>query len=64
MVVLIGLGGPISWPPRSSDLTPRDSSVWGYVKDKIYVSILPANLEKLRPLIREAVDTIDVDMIR
>uniref|UniRef100_V5G1N2 DUF4817 domain-containing protein n=1 Tax=Anoplophora glabripennis TaxID=217634 RepID=V5G1N2_ANOGL len=33
----IGRGGPISWPPRSPDLTPLDFFVWGYVKDKVYM---------------------------
>jgi hypothetical protein len=28
----IGRGGPISWVPRSSDLTPLDFYLWGYVK--------------------------------
>ena len=28
----IGRGGPISWPPRSPDLTPLDFFFWGYVK--------------------------------
>jgi len=27
--------GTIAWPPRSPYLTPLDSSVWGYFKDKV-----------------------------
>jgi hypothetical protein len=54
----------IAWPPGSPDLTPLDFSVWGYVKDKIYVSVFLASLEELRAWISEAVATTDVDMIR
>jgi hypothetical protein len=29
----IGIGGPITWPPRSPDLTSLDFLFWGYIKD-------------------------------
>ncbi|GFV30851.1 transposable element Tcb2 transposase [Trichonephila clavipes] len=29
---LISRFGPVNWPPRSSDLTPLDYFLWGYVK--------------------------------
>ena len=32
----IGRGGPISWAPRSPDLTPLDFFLWGYIKAKVY----------------------------
>jgi hypothetical protein len=32
----IGRGGPISWAPRSPDLTPLNFFLWGYIKTKIY----------------------------
>jgi len=48
---------------RSTDLTPLDFSVWGYVKDKVSVPHLPASLVELRARIAEAVATIDVDVI-
>ena len=32
----IGRKGPISWPPRSPDLTPLDFFFWSYVKKKVY----------------------------
>ena len=35
------------WPPRSPDLTPCDFSFWGFVKDTVFVSPLPANLQDL-----------------
>ena len=28
----------LSWPPRSPDLTPCDCFLWGYVKDRVYLS--------------------------
>lgn len=32
----IGRGGPISWPPRSPDLTALDYCLWGSFKDAVY----------------------------
>lgn len=32
----IGRVGPISWPPRSPDLTPLDFFVWGFLKQEVY----------------------------
>jgi hypothetical protein len=36
--VWIGRGGPVTWPPRSPELTPLYFCLWGYVKDAVYVS--------------------------
>ena len=63
----IGLHGPddrayLQWPPRSPDLTPCEFFLWGFVKDKIYVPSLPANLSELRDWIREAVAAVIPDM--
>ncbi|GFS82100.1 transposable element Tc3 transposase [Trichonephila clavipes] len=33
---LISRFGPVSWPPRSCDLTPLDYFLWGYVKSLVY----------------------------
>ncbi|GFV53058.1 uncharacterized protein TNCV_4644171 [Trichonephila clavipes] len=33
---LISCFGPVNWPPRSCDLTPRDYFLWGYVKSLVY----------------------------
>jgi len=32
----LGRGGPISWPPRSPDLTPLDFFLWGHIKTLVY----------------------------
>ena len=64
----IGCHGPddrayLQWPPRSLDLIPSDFFPLGFVKDKVYVPPLPANLPKLRDRIREAVAAITPDML-
>jgi hypothetical protein len=37
--------GPIPWPPRSSDITPLDFFMCGYVKDIVY-KILMSSLDE------------------
>ena len=32
----IGRGGPIPWPPRSTDLSPLNFFLWGYIKNTVY----------------------------
>jgi transposase len=32
----IGRNGPVTWPPRSPDLTPLDYFLWGYLKSEVY----------------------------
>lgn len=34
----IGRHGPVHWPARSPDLSPLDFFLWGYVKDRVYVT--------------------------
>jgi hypothetical protein len=51
------------WPPRSPDLTPCDFFFWGYVNDKVFVPPLPQDLQQLRQRIRDAVDSIDQDLL-
>ena len=53
----IGNNGPINWPPRSPDLTPMDFSIWGYIKDLVYLTT-PANLDDLKLRIQLACDKI------
>ncbi|KAJ4452300.1 hypothetical protein ANN_03820 [Periplaneta americana] len=43
----IGRGGPIAWPPRSSDLNPLDFYLRGYLKLLVYSSPVP-DLESVR----------------
>jgi hypothetical protein len=44
----IGWGGYTFWPPRSPDLTPLDFSLWGFVKDKVYVPPVPITVINLK----------------
>ncbi|GBO37895.1 hypothetical protein AVEN_81984-1 [Araneus ventricosus] len=32
----IGRGGPVAWPPRSSDLNPLDFFFWEHMKSLVY----------------------------
>jgi len=52
------------WPPRSSDLTPRDFFLWGYVKDNAYKPPFPQNVRELKDRIGAAVQTIDGNMLK
>ncbi|GBN93349.1 hypothetical protein AVEN_107077-1 [Araneus ventricosus] len=51
-------------PPRSPDITPCDFSLWGFVKDKVYVPPLPRNLEDLRTRIGNALNLVTPDMLK
>jgi hypothetical protein len=38
----------IAWPPHSPDLTPLDSFLWRFSKDRVFVPTLTANVIELR----------------
>jgi len=52
VVAWIGHGGMMAWPPRSPYLTPLDCTMWGYIKDRVFVPTLLASLEELLTWIR------------
>jgi hypothetical protein len=54
----------LAWPPPSPDATPCDFFLWGYVKDQVYVSPLPASIPELKVRIRTAIETITSDMLQ
>jgi hypothetical protein len=60
----IGRAAPIAWPPCSPDLTPLDFVFWGFVKDRVYVPPLPANVAELRTRITAAVAEVTPEMLR
>jgi hypothetical protein len=60
----IGRAAPIAWPPRSPDLTPLDFFLWGFVKDRVFVPPLPANVVELRTRITAAVADVTPEMLR
>ena len=37
---VISRTGPVEWPPRSCDLTPLDSFLWGHIKSLVYANKL------------------------
>ena len=53
----------LRWSPRSPDLTPCNFFLWGYVKDLVYVLLLPRDMEDLQTRITEALATIDNAML-
>ena len=59
----IGRDGPISWPPRSPDITPLDFFLWGYVKDIVY-RIKVRDITDLKQRISNAIATIDEVMFQ
>jgi hypothetical protein len=54
----IGRTGSIAWPPRSSDFF-----LWGFIKDRVYVPPLPANLTEPKARITAAVAEVTPDML-
>ncbi|GFU38724.1 uncharacterized protein TNCV_970551 [Trichonephila clavipes] len=39
----IGCGGPVTWPPRSPDLSSLDYFLWGHLKNLIYATPLDSD---------------------
>uniref|UniRef100_A0A1L8EI80 Putative transposable element n=3 Tax=Haematobia irritans TaxID=7368 RepID=A0A1L8EI80_HAEIR len=58
----ISRNGPVSWPPRSCDLTPLDYFLWGYVKSKVYRN-KPATIPALEDNISEEIRAIPAEML-
>ena len=52
------------WPPRSPDMTPCDFFLWGYVKERVYVPPLPADLDELTNSTTAAVNSVTEDTLR
>ena len=50
-----------SWPPRSPDMTPCDFFLWGYIKERVCVPPLPADLDELTNRITAAVKSVAED---
>jgi hypothetical protein len=54
----IGRGGPISWAPRSPDLSPLDFFLWGYIRTNIYKTRIK-DLDDLKTRITEEIQSIE-----
>ncbi|GFV51852.1 transposable element Tc3 transposase [Trichonephila clavipes] len=59
---LISRFGPVSWPPKSCDLTPLDYFLWGYVKSLVYAD-KPQTLDHLEENIRRVIAYIRPQML-
>ncbi|GFU35878.1 transposable element Tc3 transposase [Trichonephila clavipes] len=59
---LISRFGPVSWPPRSCDLTPLEYFLWGYVKSLVYAD-KPQTLDHLEDNIRRVIADIRPQML-
>ncbi|GFX99680.1 transposable element Tc3 transposase [Trichonephila clavipes] len=59
---LISRFGPVTWPPRSCDLTPLDYFLWGYVKSLVYAD-KPQTLDHLEDNIRRVIADIRPQML-
>ena len=46
------------------DAKPCDICLWGYVKDQVYISPLPASIPEPKVRIRTAIETIAADMLQ
>ena len=58
----IGRDGPTPWLPRSPDIIPLDFFLWGYVKDKVFLTPVP-DITNLKEGITDALATITEDML-
>ena len=58
----IGGGGPITWPPRSPNLTKLDFFLWGYVKELVYHEP-PTTMENMQDRIRVAFQLVNNQML-
>ena len=53
-----------NFPPRAPDATPYDFFLLCYVKDQVYVPLLPTSIPELKVRIRNAIETITADMLQ
>jgi hypothetical protein len=53
----------MKWPPRSPDLTQCDFFLLGYVKEQVFVPLLPLNIDELKLRITASIETIDRTML-
>lgn len=56
--------GPWDWPPRSPDLTPLDSYLWGTMKERVYAGTAIENRRDLENRVRLAFEELDPEEIR
>ena len=52
---------PVEWPPRSCDLTPLDSFLWGHIKSLVYAN-KPASLDDLKDNNQREIANVPVEI--
>jgi len=55
--------GPITWQPRSPDLSTLNFFLWGYIKNIVYAEKI-RNIQHLQERITSAFETVTRDMIQ
>ena len=58
---VISRNGPVSWSPRSCDLTPLDYFLWGYVKSMVWAN-KPTRIDKLRTNVERELAAVSADL--
>jgi transposase len=53
----IGRSGPIPWPARSPDLSPLDFFLWGYVRERVFVTA-PRDIDDLKERVRSTLSAV------
>jgi hypothetical protein len=53
----------VRWPPRSPDLTPCDFSLWGCVKEQVFVPPPSLNIDELKLRITAAIERVHRNML-
>ena len=59
----ISLYNTVEWPPYSPDLTAPDFFLWVYLKNRIYKSPRPRNLDQLKENICQEIQHIPLEML-
>ena len=60
----IGRAGPISWPPRSPDLSINDFFLWSYVRDNVYKNPKARTLNELADRVEACLNSISPQTIK
>ena len=58
----IGRGGPVAWPPRSTDLTSPDYFLSGFVTERV-MAVAPTRPDNMKERIRRACTEITPQML-
>ncbi|GBM37372.1 hypothetical protein AVEN_48145-1 [Araneus ventricosus] len=58
----IGRGAVMAWPPRSPDITPLDFSLWGYVKQHVYIERI-SDINHLKQRITVIIHSVTPDVL-